>query len=96
MKESGQPLSELAACMEEFPQKLISLDVREKRPLEEVPRLSEAVGECQAALGEQGRVLIRYSGTEKKIRLLVEAREEEQVQRWTDDLATLIRQELGT
>ena len=96
MKESGKSLSELAACMDAFPQKLTSLDVREKRPLEEVPRLSEAVGECQAALGEQGRVLIRYSGTEKKIRLLVEAREEEQVQRWTDALATVIRQELGT
>ena len=96
MKESGKSLSELVACMDAFPQKMISLDVQEKRPLEEVPGLSEAIGECQAALGEQGRVLIRYSGTEKKIRLLVEAREEEQVQRWTDDLATLIRQELGT
>ena len=96
MKESGKPLIELTACMDTFPQKLISLDVREKRPLEEVPRLSEAVGECQVALGEQGRVLIRYSGTEKKIRLLVEAKEEEQVQRWTDALATVIRQELGT
>ena len=96
MKESGKPLSELAACMDEFPQNLISLDVHEKRPLGEVPRLSEAVGECQAELGEQGRVLIRYSGTEKKIRLLVESREEEQVRKWTDDLAEVIRRELGT
>ena len=96
MKESGKPLSELAACMDEFPQRLISLVVREKRPLEEVPRLSEATAECQAELGEQGRVLIRYSGTENKIRLLVESREEEQVRKWTDDLAEVIRQELGT
>ena len=96
MKESGKPLSELAACMDEFPQNLISLDVHVKRPLGEVPRLSEAVGECQAELGEQGRVLIRYSGTEKKIRLLVESREEEQVRKWTDDLAEVIRRELGT
>ena len=96
MKESGKPLSELAACMDEFPQNQISLDVHEKRPLGEVPRLSEAVGECQAELGEQGRVLIRYSGTEKKIRLLVESREEEQVRKWTDDLAEVIRRELGT
>ena len=96
MKETGKPLSELSACMEEYPQKLISLNVREKRPLEEVPRLSEAAAECRAALGDHGRVLIRYSGTEKKIWLLVEAREEGHVQRWTDELGAVIRQELGS
>ena len=95
MRESGRPLSELAACMTAHPQRLISLEVREKRPLEEVPRLWEAVGECQAALGEQGRVLIRYSGTEKKIRLLVEAREEEQVVKWADRLTRVVDEELG-
>ena len=95
MKESGRSLSELAACMTAHPQKLISLEVREKRPLEEVPRLMEAVGECQAALGDMGRVLIRYSGTEKKIRLLVEAREEEQVVKWSDRLTRIVGQELG-
>lgn len=96
LKDTGKPLSELSACMDEYPQKMVSLDVREKRPLGEVPRLSEAADECQAALGDEGRILIRYSGTEKKIRLLIEAREEEQVQKWTEELATVIRQELGT
>ena len=81
--------------MTAHPHKLISLEVREKRPLEEVPRLSAAVSECQAALGEQGRVLIRYSGTEKKIRLLVEAREEEQVVKWADRLSRVVGEELG-
>ena len=95
MRESGRPLSELSACMTAHPQRLISLEVREKRPLEEVPRLWEAVGESQAALGEQGRVLIRYSGTEKKIRLLVEAREEEQVVKWADRLTRVVDEELG-
>ncbi len=96
MKQSGKALGELAACMDEFPQKQCSLDVREKRPLEELPRLSEATARCRAELGQGGRVLIRYSGTEPKIRLLVESREEEQVRRWTDDLVEVIRQELGT
>ena len=95
MRESGRPLSELSACMTAHPQRLISLEVRGKRPLEEVPRLWEAVGESQAALGEQGRVLIRYSGTEKKIRLLVEAREEEQVVKWADRLTRVVDEELG-
>ncbi len=96
MKETGQPLSELSECMHEYPHRMVSINVRKKRPLGELVRLSEATSECKAELGDHGRVLIRYSGTEKKIRLLIESQEEKQVQKWIDTLVTLIRQEIGT
>ena len=74
MQESGKPLSELASGMEEFPQELHGLDVSEKPPIESVPELIQVISEVEDELGAEGRVLVRYSGTENKIRVLVEAK----------------------
>ncbi|GAB4247032.1 MAG: phosphoglucosamine mutase [Acidobacteriota bacterium] len=95
MKEQNKSLAELASCMTEYPQELISLRVREKRPLEEVPRLTEVMRECELELGERGRVLIRYSGTEKKIRVLVEAEDAGAVHRWIRCFREVVEEELG-
>jgi len=73
MLESGLPLSDLKTQVTLFPQKTRSLYVQEKRPLENLPALQATMRELEAALAGKGRILVRYSGTEPKIRLLAEA-----------------------
>jgi len=75
MKRGDKTLAELADCMEEFSQELHALAVKEKPPIEELPSLVEAIRSTEEVLGERGRVLVRYSGTEKKMRVLVEAQD---------------------
>ncbi|MGJ8695502.1 MAG: phosphoglucosamine mutase [Verrucomicrobiaceae bacterium] len=75
MRESGKKLSELVDCMSEYPQKMINIPVKKKPPLEEVPSIVEAMKSAELALGSLGRILVRYSGTEKKLRVLVEAKD---------------------
>jgi phosphoglucosamine mutase len=94
MKLKGAPLDQLAACMEEYPQKLVSLDVRKRKPLDAMPRLSEALAAGKIELGGDGRFVVRYSGTENKIRLLVEARSEDQVDRWIAALSDAVGKDL--
>ena len=72
MLATKQPLSVLRRALKKFPQLTAALTVREKRPLESLPRLSATAEALAEELGDQGRVLVRYSGTEPKLRLLVE------------------------
>jgi phosphoglucosamine mutase len=72
MRREGRPLSELAGCFEPVPQALVNVVVREKRPLGELPAVGRAIAAGEKALGEEGRVLVRFSGTENKARVLVE------------------------
>ena len=74
MKSKQKTLAELADCIEEFPQILKNIQVKEKRPIEDVPALKTIVEECEKNLGEDGRILVRYSGTENLMRIMVEAR----------------------
>jgi phosphoglucosamine mutase len=86
MLATGRPLSELRRVLKKFPQGSRALTVREKRPLEALPALVAAIGALEAELGAQGRVLVRFSGTEAKLRMLVEGPTETAV---TDGLARL-------
>ena len=72
MCATGRPLSELRRVLKKFPQVTAALSVREKKPLEELAQLTAAIQALEAGFGTQGRVLVRYSGTEAKLRLLVE------------------------
>jgi phosphoglucosamine mutase len=81
--------------MAEYPQKLVSLKVKEKKPVHEVPVLAAAIQACEAELKEDGRVIVRYSGTEPKIRLLVEAKDEPLVTKWIDALTQAVHEGLG-
>jgi len=72
MLATGRPLSELGRVLRRFPQATSAFTVREKRPLESLPRVADAIRSLEQTLGRQGRVLVRYSGTEPKLRLLVE------------------------
>ena len=95
MKQTGKTLAELAACITEFPQRLESIPVREKIPVNDLPGLTSAISECEADLGDEGRVIVRYSGTENKIRLLVEAKSVEKVDKWIQKLELAVEKELG-
>lgn len=94
MISRGKKLSELASFMEEFPQVIKSIPVKEKKPFAETPILRSVIAECEAALKGTGRTIVRYSGTEPKIRVLVEARSRSQVDLWLGRLVEAIEQEL--
>jgi phosphoglucosamine mutase len=72
MVREGKPLSEMASMMDIFPQKLINVDVRHKPDITTIPRLMEVIRQVEEELGEEGRVLVRYSGTQNMCRVMVE------------------------
>jgi phosphoglucosamine mutase len=96
MKQKKISLSELAACMDEYPQQLVSLKVKHKVPIADLPGLMWVMGQCEEDLGATGRMIVRYSGTENKIRLLVEAKEQAKVDRWIAALTEAVHKELGS
>lgn len=91
MRETGKPLSELKTVLKKYPQSLINLKVKEKRPFEQIGDLSARIAQVEKEMAGKGRVLLRYSGTEAKIRLLLEAREEAKLASWADYLLEPIR-----
>jgi len=96
MKQRGATLAELAACMQEYPHQLVSLKVRTKKPIDTVPGLLRMISDCNADLGRDGRLIVRYSGTESKIRILVEAKEQAKVDRWMAALTKTAEEELAS
>ncbi len=88
-------LDELTADFTVFPQKLVNVRVAERKPLEQLPRVVEEIRLAETELDGSGRVLVRFSGTEPLARVMVEAADHEQVDRWTERIANAIRSELG-
>ncbi len=87
MLQQGKPLSELASgIMERVPQRLISFAVPKRAPLESLPDFQKASKAVEDALGDKGRILVRYSGTENKARVLVEGPSQEQIDVYAEDL----------
>ncbi len=95
MVETGKPLSELKRCLSKYPQAQRNLRVREKRALESLPDVLRLVQETERELAGAGRVLLRYSGTEPKIRLLIEGRDGDRINAQADHIAELIREAIG-
>lgn len=95
MRESGQRLDELTRGFERYPQVLVNVRVREKRPFEEVERVMEAARHVEDKLGERGRLLLRYSGTEALARVMIEGERQEEIESLAGQLAEAIRAELG-
>lgn len=90
--ETGRPLSELAAAMSRFPQVLVNVRVAERRDVTADTHVSTAIGDVESSLGDRGRVLVRASGTEPLIRVMVEGENETAVQRHADSIADAIRE----
>ncbi len=95
MKESAKPLSDLKRCLKKYPQAQRNLRVKRKPPLEELPAVMKLVGETEQQLSGKGRVLLRYSGTEPKIRLLIEGREPDEIDRQANRIAEAIEEAIG-
>jgi phosphoglucosamine mutase len=93
LQTSGKPLSELAACMTKFPQTLVNIPVKSRKPIEEMGGVSQAIQRAEQELGERGRVFVRYSGTELLARVMVEAENEDTVARIAESIAEEIRKE---
>jgi len=92
---SGQTIEALTADLKVFPQVIVNVRVREKRPLESIPAVAQSIHAAEQALQDSGRVVVRYSGTEKLARVMIEAESETAMRFHADAIADAIRAELG-
>ena len=95
MRRTGKSLSELAAYVELLPQVLVNVRVRERKNLEEIASFQKAVRARQTMLQGVGRLLVRYSGTEPLVRIMVEGEERGMVENIAQELADILRKEIG-
>jgi phosphoglucosamine mutase len=95
LARSGRPLHELLSDLRVFPQVIVNVKVREKRPLEQIPGVVESIHQAETDLHGNGRVVVRYSGTEALARVMIEAESEQQMRVHADRIAQAIRMEIG-
>jgi phosphoglucosamine mutase len=95
MGRTGKSLAELVADMKVFPQQIKNVHVREKTPLDQLPAVQHAIQAAEFELDGNGRVVVRYSGTEKLARVMIEAESEEAMRRHTDAIAEAIQRAIG-
>jgi phosphoglucosamine mutase len=88
-------LDELAADLTVFPQLLVNIRVKERKPLEQLPGVVDEIRACESALNGLGRVVVRFSGTEPLARVMVEGPDLEQVENWAGRISSAIRSELS-
>lgn len=95
VRESGRSLDSLAAEITNYPQKLVNVRVKHKRPLAQLESVQTEISAAESEFNGSGRVVVRFSGTEPLARVMIEAKTEEQVEKWTSRIAEAIRAELG-
>lgn len=95
MIQEGKPLSELAKQMDIFPQKLINVPVKSKPDIATVPKIVEAIKQVERELGDRGRVLVRYSGTQNACRVMVEGPTNEVTEKYCKQIAEVVKAALG-
>jgi phosphoglucosamine mutase len=95
MRESGEPLSALAGVLRKFPQVLVNVRVRERRPLDEIPELTPRLRALEQQMDGSGRIVLRYSGTELLARVMVEGEDQAHIEGIAGELADLIRKDIG-
>jgi phosphoglucosamine mutase len=83
---SGRPLSELRRVMTRYPQVLVNLKVKEKRPIDAMTEVTKLIAHVEGQLGKEGRVLVRYSGTEHKARVMIEGPDESRIRGWAEQI----------
>ena len=96
VSETGDSLRDLVSGLKPFPQLIRNVPVREKRPLESLPEVSRIIEACRAEVGERGRVVVRYSGTERLARVMVEAENRDTVERQAARIANAIERVVGS
>jgi phosphoglucosamine mutase len=95
LARSGRRFSELTHGFQTFPQILVNVRVKGKRPFEEVPEIAAAATELEKTLGGEGRLLLRYSGTENLARVMIEGKDQKEIESYANGLAALIGRVLG-
>lgn len=95
MTAEQKPLHELTEGFESFPQILVNVAVKVKRPFAEVPAIQKAAQDIEAELGLRGRLLLRYSGTESLARVMIEGESQDEIEKYGNDLANVIQESLG-
>ena len=95
MVQSARPLSELSRCMRSFPQVLLNCEVREKVDLQALPAVRQSISRAERCLADKGRVLVRYSGTQNLVRVMLEGEDERQIGELAHDIARSISRTIG-
>ncbi len=95
MRRQEKPLSELAEVMIPLPQVLVNVRVRERQDIMTIPPVAVAIKGVEEKLGNEGRVLIRYSGTEPLLRIMLEGQDKYEITGWANEIADLVRQQIG-
>jgi phosphoglucosamine mutase len=95
MRSSGRDLDELTAELEIYPQRLVNVRVKERRPLDDLADVNREIRRAETEFGDAGRVLVRFSGTEPLARVMVEGPELGRVEHYAESIAAAIRSELG-
>jgi len=96
MAETGRPLAELASDLTTYPQVLHNLRVREKRDWLSIPAAAAAIADVEAKLRGRGRLLVRYSGTEPLLRVMIEGERQDEIDAWAARIVAAVRAEIGT
>lgn len=95
MRQSGAGLDELTRELKVYPQRLVNVRVRNRKPLDELPGVTAEIRAAEASFGDAGRVLVRFSGTEPLARVMVEGQDLAQVEAFSTSIADAIRREMG-
>ncbi len=95
MAASGRELADLADDLTTYPQVLLNVRVREKAELEKIPEIAAVMRSVESRLGTNGRLLVRYSGTEPLLRVMLEGQDPEEIDRWAREIADAVRKALG-
>src|SRR5580765_4962635 len=85
MADTGRELADLASQLVSYPQVLVNVRVRERKELKSVPAIADAMARIEQRLAGQGRLLVRYSGTEPLLRVMIEGKDQQQIQRWAHE-----------
>jgi phosphoglucosamine mutase len=95
MRDSGEDLDALTAELEIYPQRLVNVRIKQRRPLDELVLANREIGRARAEFGDAGRVLVRFSGTEPLARVMVEGPDLARVEHFAQSIAGAIREQLG-
>lgn len=95
MIDSGKELAELAAALTTYPQVLVNVRVKQKADLAQVPAVASAMQRVEQRLAGHGRLLVRYSGTEPLLRIMLEGKHDEEIRQWADEIADVVRTHLA-
>src|ERR1700693_449953 len=95
MRQAGAGLDELTRELQVYPQRLVNVRVRERKPLDELPGVAAEIRAAEPSFGDAGRVLVRFSGTEPLARVMVEGPDLERVEKFANSIAAQIQADLG-